>query len=433
MDRGADFSDAIHPIDLTSPVYRRRCNMQNDHANCSLDEARHNRHDPTDRPISPADYGLAGKRLALVHDWLTGYRGGEKCLDVLCRHFPESTIYTLLHVKGSLPDLIERMRIKTSFLNRIPNIGKQYRYWLPLMPFAASWPISHCDMVVSFSHAFAKNAVAPPGVPHVSYCFTPMRYAWHMREAYFADRARGIKAKMVDTLMAALRWWDKRTASRVTHFISNSQTIRKRILDAYGRDSEVVYPPVDTEYYSPSVDGQRDDYLLVLSAFAPYKRVDLAIEACNKLKRRLVIIGTGQDAARLKSLAGPTIQFLGWASDAEVREHLRRCRALLFPGEEDFGIVPVEANACGTPVIAYARGGATETIVPLGQPNPTGAWFAEQTVDGLVNAIQEVDRRIDDLDPAVARRQAMKFDKLAHERHLLSYLGRVAQGKVPPG
>jgi len=369
-------------------------------------------------------------RVALVHDWLTGYRGGEKCLAVLCRRFPDAPLYTLLHARGTLPDVIERMDIRPSALQRLPRIDRYYRYTLPLMPLAAGWRIPGCDLVVSLSHAVAKSARAPTGVPHVCYCFTPMRYAWHMRESYFAERVRGLKARAIDTLLAAIRAWDKRTASRVTHFIAISHTIRKRIADCYGRDSVVIYPPVDTDFYTPDPATGREDFYLVISAFAPYKRVDLAVEACNRLRRRLIVIGSGQDAERLKTLAGPTVEFLGWQKDEVLRDHLRRCRALLFPGEEDFGIVPVEANACGTPVVAYARGGATETIVPLNQPEPTGAWFEEQTVDSLVAAMEQLEAEADRLDPAAARCQALNFDRRKYESDLFGYLDDVLAGRV---
>jgi glycosyltransferase involved in cell wall biosynthesis len=384
-------------------------------------------------PIEPAA-GLPptapNLRVALVHDWLTGYRGGEKCLAVLCRRFPDAPLYTLLHARGTLPDVIERMDIRPSFLQRLPRIDRYYRYALPLMPLAAGWRLKDCDLVVSLSHAVAKSAKSPAGVPHVCYCFTPMRYAWHMRESYFADRVRGLKARAIDTLLAVIRAWDKRIASRVTHFIAISHTIRKRIVDSYGRDSVVVYPPVDTDFYTPDPVLGREDFYLVISAFAPYKRVDLAVDACNRLRRRLIVIGSGQDADRLKALAGPTVEFLGWQKDEVLRDHLRRCRALLFPGEEDFGIVPVEANACGTPVIAFARGGATETVVPLNQPEPTGAWFSDQTVESLVAAMERLEAEADRLDPAAARRQALKFDRRKYETDLFGYLDQVLEGRA---
>ncbi|HTU19532.1 MAG TPA: glycosyltransferase, partial [Gemmataceae bacterium] len=310
-----------------------------------------------------------GPRVVLVHDWLTGMRGGEKCLEVLCRRWPHAALFTLLHRRGSVSPAIERLQPRTSFLDLLPASHCYYRYLLPLMPAAVtSWRLPPCDLIVSFNHCVAK-AVRPRRefIPHVCYCFTPMRYAWHMRQAYFgADRVRGVKARILERLLSWLRDWDRRTAEGVTHFLAISETVRRRIAECYDRDSTVLYPPVDTDFYHPAA-LPREDYYLAVSAFAPYKRLDLAIEACNALRQKLLLIGSGQDEARLRALAGPTIHFLGWQPDAVIRDHMRRCRALLFPGEEDFGIVPVEAQACGAPVIAFGRGGATETVIPLNE------------------------------------------------------------------
>jgi glycosyltransferase involved in cell wall biosynthesis len=299
------------------------------------------------------------------------------------------------------------------------------------MPAAvAAWGVPRCDLLVSFSHCVVKALRVPAGVPHVSYCFTPMRYAWHMRQAYFGQgRYRGLKARAVDYLLGTLREWDRRTASHVTHFIAISQTIRKRIADCYGRASEVIYPPVDTQFYTPTQDA-REDYYLVVSAFAPYKRVDLAMEACRRLGRKLVVIGTGQDEERLRGLATPGVHFLGWQSDEVIRQHLRRCRALLFPGEEDFGIVPVEAMACGAPVIAFGRGGATETVIPEGgKKSPTGVWFEDQTVESLIDALERFEPVEDRFDPAAARQRALHFSKERFRAELMNYLDLV--GSVP--
>jgi glycosyltransferase involved in cell wall biosynthesis len=361
-------------------------------------------------------------RVALVHDWLTGMRGGEKCLEVLCRRWPSARLFTLLHQPGRVSPEIEQLRPRTSFLQRFPGVGKYYRYLLPLMPFAANWRLPACDLVVSLSHCVAKAARPPAGVPHACYCFTPMRYAWHMREAYFGGRFGRLKAAVVDLLLARIRAWDRRTAGRVTHFIAISKTVQQRIAECYDRESVVIYPPVETDFYTPA-PVPREDYYLVVSAFAPYKRIDLAVEACRRLRRRLVVIGTGQDAARLRSLAGPEVAFLGWQSDAAIRDHFRRCRALLFPGEEDFGIVPVEANACGAPVIALGRGGAAETVLPLGSsPMPTGVWFEEQRVEALVEAIERFERNSDAFPTPALRKQAQRFNRHRYEAELFGYL-----------
>jgi glycosyltransferase involved in cell wall biosynthesis len=367
---------------------------------------------------------MATPRVVLVHDWLTGMRGGEKCLEALCRRWPHARLLTLLHRPGSVSPAIEALGPEASLLGRLPGVERYYRYLLPLMPAALSLlRPPPCDLVVSFSHCVAKSARPPRGVPHVCYCFTPMRYAWHMQEAYFGRR--GLKARLVDALLGLLRAWDRRTATRVTHFIAISRTVQARIAECYGRDSTVIYPPVDTDFYTPA-PAPREGYYLAVSAFAPYKRFDLAIEACNRLQRPLVVIGSGQDAARLRALAGPTVTFLGWQPDEAVRDHLRRCRALLFPAEEDFGIVPVEAMACGAPVVAFGRGGATETVVPPGgRAAPTGVWFAEQTVECLAEALLSFEARAGDFDPAAARRQARRFHAPRFEGELFDFLDGV--------
>ncbi len=366
-------------------------------------------------------------RVALIHDWLTGMRGGEKCLEPACERWPHARLFTLLHQPGAVSGKIEKLRPRASILNQLPGWPRYYRYLLPLMPIAARWPIPHStQLVLSFSHCIAKAARAPQGVPHISYCFTPMRYAWHMREQYFQrGTLSGIKSKMLDVLLTQLRNWDRRTASRVTHFIAISKTIQDRIRECYSRDSIIIHPPVDTEFYTPS-EAKREEFYLVVSALAPYKRFDLAIEACNKLKRKLIVIGSGQEAAKLRSIAGPTIQFLGWQSDEAIRDHFRRCKALLFPAEEDFGIVPVEAQACGTPVIAFGRGGSLETIVPLGGMNkPTGVFFVEQSVESLIAAIEQFEQCADTFDPAVARANAEPFHTGRYERELFGYIEQV--------
>ncbi|MCX7702263.1 MAG: glycosyltransferase [Gemmataceae bacterium] len=359
-------------------------------------------------------------RVIFVHDWLTGTRGGEKCLEPLARRFPSARLYTLIHEPGRVPAAIEHLRPKTSALQRLPRVSRYYRYLLPVMPLAAGWQLPECDLVLSFSHCVAKSARPPAGVPHVCYCFTPMRYAWQLREAYFG---RSWRAKAADWLLDRLRDWDRATAPRVSHFIAVSETVRDRIRVCYGRDSVVIYPPVDTDFFTPS-DVPREDFYLCVSALAPYKRLDLAIEACSRLGKRLIVIGTGQDQRRLRSLAGPGIQLLGWQPDDVIRDHYRRCRALLFPGEEDFGIVPVEAQACGAPVIAYGKGGAIETVV---EP---GGFFEEQTVESLCEAIRDFERRGTG-DCSQLRKQAERFSRKRYEEEMVRFLGNVLQEKRP--
>jgi glycosyltransferase involved in cell wall biosynthesis len=368
-------------------------------------------------------------RVVLVHDWLTGMRGGEKCLEVLCRHFPHAPLYNLLHQRGSVSEAIERLKPRCSFLQYFPRVHQYYRYLLPLMPLAARWRLPACDVVVSLSHCVAKSASPPPGVPHVCYCFTPMRYAWHLRDAYFGPRVPGVSRRLFEMCLNRLRAWDRQTAARVSHFVAISRTVQERIRTSYGRDSLVIYPPVDTDFFCPA-PIPREDYYLVLSALVPYKRLELAIAACNRLQRRLVVIGSGPEEKRLRALAGPTVQFLGWQPGPVVREQLRRCRALLFPGEEDFGIVPLEAQACGTPVIAFGRGGATETVVPLRRrhaDDATGLWFEEQTVACVIEAIAAFEQHADELMPEAARRQALRFNAQRFAAEIVAFLAGVCQ------
>lgn len=375
--------------------------------------------DLIDRPHMPAV--LCGLRVALVHDWLTGRRGGEKCLEVLCRVFPEARLYTLLHKRGAAGAVIERMDIRTSFLQGVPGIDQRYRSLLPLMPLAvAGWRIEDVDLVVSFSHCVAKAVRVPPGVPHVCYCFTPMRYAWDGRDAYLDGwRDRPIRRVLASRLLDALRAWDYGSARGVTQFVAISETVRGRIARAYGRESVVIQPPVDAAYYRPA-DRSREDFYLVVSALVPYKRLDHAIVACRESKRRLIVIGAGPERARLERLAGPETQMLGWQSDEVIRDHLQRCRALLFPGVEDFGIVPIEALACGTPVIAFGEGGAAETV-----DNLVGAIYTEPTPEALRTCIDDWERAGRPCDPTLARTRAEHFDLPRFEHRLLRLLAEV--------
>jgi glycosyltransferase involved in cell wall biosynthesis len=362
--------------------------------------------------------------IALVHDWLTGMRGGEKCLESAAKRWPNANLYTLLHTPGAVSPTIEHLKIRPSPLNRFPSWSLYYRYLLPLMPLAARWTIPHdTKFVLSFSHCVAKAAKPPSGVPHFCYCFSPMRYAWHLRESYFGRKGFGrIKAGLLNRVLKQLRNWDRHTAQRVTHFIAISKTIQNRIRECYQRESVVIYPPTDTDYYTPS-NASREEFYLVVSALAPYKRFDLAVQACEKLGRKLIVIGSGQEAAKLRQLASNQVQFLGWQPDDVIRDHYRRCAAVLFPAEEDFGIVPVEAQACGSPVIAFGRGGATETIRGLGDgANPTGVFFPTQSVDGLIEAILQFEKHRSEFDPAAARVNAEPFCMKRYETELFGYI-----------
>jgi len=371
------------------------------------------------RPVWGA---LAGLRVALVHDWLTGMRGGEKCLEVLCELFPQATIYTLIHRVGALSPAIEAMRIRTSPLQRIPGIMRFYRGFLPVMPLAVrSLVIRDVDLVVSLSHCVAKAVRVPRGVPHVCYCFTPMRYAWDGREAYLETwRDRPIRRALARMMLNRLRAWDRATADRVTHFVAISRTIEQRIAACYDRSSRVIQPPVDVEFYTPGreLSSRSDDYLVV-SALVPYKRINQAVTACRELGRRLVVIGEGPERARLERLGGPTVRFLGWQPDEVIRQHYRSCRALLFPGEEDFGIVPIEALACGAPVIALGKGGVAETV-----DDRVGRIYEEPTVAGLKRAIVSWEEDGSPHEPETGRNRAVGLSTEVYRARMIEFLGQ---------
>jgi glycosyltransferase involved in cell wall biosynthesis len=387
--------------------------------------------------IAPAPVGalpsqLAGLRVALVHDWLTGMRGGEKCLEVLCRAFPQATLYTLIHRPGAVSPAIEAMTIRTTPLQRLPGVFRHYRRLLPLMPLATrAWSPNGADLVVSLSHCVAKAVRVPPGVPHVCYCFTPMRYAWQGRDAYLDGWAdRPLQRALANGVLDRIRRWDRATSARVTHFVAISETVRSRIAACYGRASRVIAPPVDTRFYHPQT-GVREDFYLCVGALVPYKRVEHAVTACSLSGRKLVVIGEGPQRGHLERIAGPAIRFLGWQSDAVIRDHYRRCRALLFPGEEDFGIVPVEALACGAPVIALGHGGAAETVDAA-----VGHTYHDPNAEALLDAIEQWEAAGCPGDPAASRARAEAYSLPAFHDRLLGYLAEVMAAAradaVPP-
>jgi glycosyltransferase involved in cell wall biosynthesis len=361
-------------------------------------------------------------------------RGGEKCLEVLCQAFPQAVLYTLIHRRGSTSPAIESMLIRTSPLQRVPGIFRHYRHMLPVMPLAASmWKPKNVDLVISLSHCVAKSVQAPRGVPHLCYCFTPMRYAWQGRDAYLEGwNERPIRRALARTFLDRLREWDRKTAKRVSHFVAISETIRQRIALCYHRDSAVIPPPVDTEFYTPPAEGTtREDFYLVVSALVPYKRIDQAVAACSRLGRKLIVIGAGPERTRLEALAGPTVAFLGWQTDEVIRDRYRRCRALLFPGEEDFGIVPVEALACGAPVIALGRGGAAETV-----EHSIGRLYHEPTTAGLLHAMRTWEEEGTPHDPLLARRRSEEYGLPIFRDRMLDVIGALTRhaspSSVPP-
>jgi len=356
----------------------------------------------------PAD----AMKTAFVHDWLTGMRGGEKVLEAACELFPQAGIYTLIHCPERVSRLINSKQVHTSWLDSLPGTRHYYRYLLPLMPLAIrSFDLGDCDLVLSFSHCVAKGVriTRRPGRRpplHICYCHTPMRYIYDQFDDYFADASRKWLKQGAEWLRPYLMRWDQETSRNVDLFVANSENVRRRIQKAYGRDADVIYPPVDTDFFSlpPVKSTSPQPYYLIAGGLVPYKRVDLAIAACRRLNVSLKIAGVGTEEARLKKLArGAPVEFLGWQSDAALRELYRNCAAFLFPQEEDFGISAVEAMACGRPVIAYKKGGALETV----KEGATGIFFAAQTPEALADAMLRA--RHMRFDSAAIRSQALQF------------------------
>ncbi len=323
-------------------------------------------------------------KVAIVHDWLTGMRGGERVLEILCQMFPDAEIYTLFHHQGSVSPIIERHRIHTSFLQKAPR-SLNYRYMLPLFPYAVEqFNLKGYDLVISSSHCAAMGAITGSYCCHICYSFTPARYLWEMQDEYFnSNGKRRITRAIIDYLSKHLRQWEVCASHRVDLFIAISEHIKRRINKYYRRDAVVLHPPVNHEtFYNTGV--AKEDFYLIVSAPAPYKRLDLAIEAFNRLGDQLVIIGDGPQMKKLRSASNGNIKFLGWQPDRVLNDYYNRARALIFPGIEDYGLTPLEANAVGTPVIALAAGGVLETI----KENIGGIFFDHQDVDSLCEAVQ---------------------------------------------
>ena len=331
----------------------------------------------------------APPRVALVHDWLTGFRGGEQVLLSLARLFPDAPIFTLLHVKGSLPEELESRTIRTSFIGKLPFARRLYRHYLPLFPLAVrGLDVRSFDLVVSSSHCVAKSVTPGPQARHISYCHTPMRYVWDRFDDYFGPARVGRLGSAALRVMAeGLRAWDVATAHRVHQYVANSETVAARIRHFYGREATVIEPPVDTDFFTPGPDDPPSpDYDLVVSALVPYKRIDLAIDAANLTGRRLLVVGSGPEEARLRRRAGTSVEFLGSANRERLLSLYRGCRALVLPGVEDFGIVVAEALACGRPAVVNARGGGAE-IVKHGE---FGQTFTEFSGEAVAKALHQL-------------------------------------------
>lgn len=357
-------------------------------------------------------------KVAFSHDWLNGMRGGEKCLAALCELYPASPIFTLFYEKGGIREPILSHPVHASALQNLPAVFTHYRHYLPLFPRCIeSFNTDGFDLIISTSHCVAKGIKKNGKTLHICYCLTPMRYAWGFFEEYFGRR-NGLSKTLIQWLMRRLREWDLKTNCGVDHFVAISEHVKKRIHRFYNRQADVIYPPVDTRFFRMGPPTRRDDYYLIVSALVPYKRIELAVKAANRLGRKLVIIGDGPEKKFLKDSAGDSVSFLGRQPDEVLLDHYRRARALIFPGEEDFGIVPVEAQACGCPVIAYGRGGALETV----EQGTTGCFFEDADEESLIEGILRFEKK--EWDPQAARKNALRFDKSRFQSQIQDLIRR---------
>ena len=352
----------------------------------------------------PADVG--GRRVAIVHDWLTGMRGGEKVLEALRELLPGAQLFTLLHVRGTVSRALEAAHARQSFIGHLPMAAAHYRRYIPLFPAAIEqFDLDDYDLVISSSHCVAKSIVKSGRAKHLCYCHTPMRYAWDQFDDYFGPaRVGAVRSRLYQLLFGRLARWDAATAGRVDRYVANSCNVAGRIRRYYNRAATVVYPPVDTAYFSPN-RSTPGSYFLIVSALVPYKRIDLAVEACRLAGVSLKIVGEGPERQRLRGMTGAGVEFLGVRTDEEVRELYRGARGFLLPGEEDFGIGAVEALACGRPVVGLSKGGATETV----EHGRTGVLVDELTAEAFAAGIGQVAST--EFDSTFIREQALRFSR----------------------
>jgi glycosyltransferase involved in cell wall biosynthesis len=370
-------------------------------------------------------------RVAVVHDWLVASGGAEKVLARILECCPQSELFTVVDfLPPAERGFLTGRKIHTSFIQRLPLARRHYRHYLPLMPLAVeSFDLSAYDLIISSSFSVAKGVLSGPDQPHVSYVHSPMRYAWDLQHQYLREGnlERGVKGALARIMLHRMRMWDCRTANGVDTFVSNSHFIARRVWKAYRRDSLVIHPPVDTDYFQPG--GPKEDFYVTTSRLVPYKRIGLIVEAFSRLPdRRLIVIGDGPDFVRVRHQAGPNVRLLGHQSAESVRSHLQHARAFVFAALEDFGIAPVEAQACGTPVIAYGKGGVRETVVE----GRTGLFFEQQSVDSLVDAIGRFEARESTFSRDEIRSNALRFSAERFRQQFVSCVHATLSGQ-PPG
>ncbi|MCD8213654.1 MAG: glycosyltransferase family 4 protein [Campylobacter sp.] len=360
---------------------------------------------------------------ALVHDWFSVCAGAEKCVESFTNIWDDFEIFSLIDFLSDKDrdNVLKGKRAHTSFIQNLPMSKEKYRNYLPLFPFAIEqFDLSEFDLILSSSHAVAKGVLVHSNQLHISYVHTPIRYAWDLYHQYLKESEldRGLKGKLAKYFLHKIRIWDMSTINRVDCYIANSHYIARRIKKIYNKDSEVIYPPVDVGKFE--LKEKKEDFYMTASRMVPYKKIDLVVEAFSKTDKKLVVIGDGTDMNKIKSKASKNIEILGYQDDKTMIDMMQRATAFVFAAEEDFGIVPVEAQACGTPVICLSKGGTKETVIDM----VTGIHFAEQNLSGLLNAINKFEKNIDIFEPANIRKNALKFSKERFETEIKNFIDK---------
>ncbi|RJT41602.1 glycosyltransferase family 4 protein [Rahnella woolbedingensis] len=363
--------------------------------------------------------------VGIVADWLVTFAGSEKVIAEFIKLYPHADIYSVVDfLSDESRKKFYGKEAKTSFIQRLPFAKKKYQQYLPLMPLAIEQlDVTGHDIVLSSSHAVAKGVLTGPDQLHISYVHSPIRYAWDFQHQYLREAGlnKGFKGKLARWFLHKIRIWDYRTANGVDHFIANSHFIARRIKKVYGRDADVIYPPVDVERFT--LQENKEDFYFTASRMVPYKRIDLIVEAFSQMPdKKLVVIGDGSEMSKIKAKAGSNIEILGYQPDDVMQDYMRRAKAFVFAAEEDFGITPVEAQASGTPVIAFGKGGVLETIRPYGEKNATGVFFAEQTAESLIKAVHHFDTIQKSILPLDCRENALKFSAQRFHNELDEYI-----------
>jgi len=354
---------------------------------------------------------------ALVHDWFSVYAGAEKCVESFTNVWDDFDIYSLIDFldENDRKIILKGKRAKTSFIQKLPKAKSHYRNYLPLFPFAIEqFDLSEYDLILSSSHAVAKGVLTHSNQLHISYVHTPIRYAWDLYHQYLKESKldKGLKSILAKYFLHKIRIWDISSINRVDHYIANSDYIAKRIKKIYGKNAIVIYPPVDVDQFE--LEKNKDNFYLTASRLVPYKKIDLIVEAFSKTNKKLVVIGSGPDMDKIKSKASKNIEILGYQPDKILKEYMQKAKAFVFAAEEDFGIIPVEAQACGTPVICFGKGGAKETVID----GKTGVYFEEQTVESLLKAVDYFEQNIGQFDPFVIRENSLKFSRDRFEQEI---------------